>query len=156
MKRVRFFGHDDSKDIVEEGFNGKMTEIHAALGLANLKYLDEVLNDRKRKYLKYKTLLQKNKSLSFQTIKFGETNYSYFPVIFESEEKLLEIEKCLAEQQIYPRRYFYPSVNTYTKIFSSYQPMPVSEDVSKRILCLPLYWKLQDEDVEKICEIVSL
>ena len=153
LKRIRFFGHDNSKNVIEEGFNGKMTEVHAALGLVNLKYFDEVLADRKRKYLRYKTLLQKDKTLSFQAVKCGETNYSYFPVIFETEEKLIEIEKRLSEQQIYPRRYFYPSVNTYTKIVQ-YQPTSISEDVSKRILCLPLYWKLQDEDVEKICEII--
>ena len=51
LKRIRFFGHDESKDIVEDGFNGKMTEVHAALGLANLKYYDAVLSDRKQKYL---------------------------------------------------------------------------------------------------------
>jgi len=153
LKRIRFFGHNDSKNVIEEGFNGKMTEVHAALGLANLKYYDEVLADRKRKYLLYKEILRKDSSLSFQKCKTGESNYSYFPVIFESEEKLLETEKKLNQNSIFPRRYFYPSVNTYTEILP-YQPTPISEDISKRILCLPLYWKLQDEDVERICEII--
>ena len=49
LKRIRFFGHDEQKDVIEDGFNGKMTEVHAALGLANLKYFDRVLMDRKRK-----------------------------------------------------------------------------------------------------------
>jgi len=153
LKRIRFFGHNDAKDVIEDGFNGKMTEVHAALGLANLKYYDEVLADRKRKYLLYKETLQKDSSLIFQKCKMGENNYSYFPVIFESEEKLLDTEKRLNQNNIFPRRYFYPSVNTYTKIVP-YQPTPISEDISKRILCLPLYWKLQDEDVERICEII--
>ena len=151
IKRIRFFGHDDSKDIVEDGFNGKMTEVHAALGLANLKYYDEVLQDRKDKYFYYKEKLSTNENLSFQTIKHGETNYSYFPVIFKSEEELLKVEKALNKQKIYPRRYFYPSLNTYTKVVE-YINMPVSEDISKRILCLPLYWKLEYKDMDRIIE----
>jgi dTDP-4-amino-4,6-dideoxygalactose transaminase len=59
LKRIRFFGHNLEKDIVEDGFNGKMTEVHAALGLANLKYFDEVLNDRKKNTLCIKRLYQK-------------------------------------------------------------------------------------------------
>jgi len=151
IKRIRFFGHDDSKDIVEDGFNGKMTEVHAALGLANLKYYDEVLQDRKDKYFYYKEKLSTNENLSFQIIKHGETNYSYFPVIFKSEEQFLTVEKALNEQKIYPRRYFYPSLNTYTKVVD-YINMPVSEDISKRILCLPLYWKLVYKDMDRIIE----
>jgi dTDP-4-amino-4,6-dideoxygalactose transaminase len=155
LQRIRFFGHSDDKtDIVEDGFNGKMTEVHAALGLANLKYHKQVAEDRKRKYNLYLELLQNNPELTFQKLKTGESNYSYFPVIFESEEKLLETENKLKEAQIYPRRYFYPSVNTYTKVVP-YQPCPISEDISKRILCLPLYWELKEEDVQQIVQIIN-
>ena len=154
LKRIRFFGHNDAKDVIEDGFNGKLTEVHAALGLANLKYYDEVLSDRKRKYEMYKNALSSNKSLSFQQNKTGETNYSYFPVIFENESVLLEVEKRLNNHQVFPRRYFYPSINIYTEIIE-YQPMPISEDISKRILCLPLYWNLADEDIKRIIEIVK-
>ncbi len=153
LKRIRFFGHNDAKDIIEDGFNGKLTEVHSALGLANMKYYDEVLADRKRKYEMYKNALSADKSLSFQKNEIGETNYSYFPVIFETEEKLLKTERKLNEQNIFPRRYFYPSVNTYTNVVE-YQSMPLSEDISKRILCLPLYWNLADEDVERIIDII--
>ncbi len=154
IKRIRFFGHDDSKDIVEDGFNGKMTEVHAALGLANLKYYDEVLQDRKNKYFYYKEKLSTNENLSFQTTRHGEPNYSYFPVIFKSEELLLKVEKALNEQKIYPRRYFYPSLNTYTNVVE-YVNMPISEDISKKILCLPLYFKLEYKDIDKIIQIVK-
>lgn len=154
LKRIRFFGHNDNKDVVEDGFNGKMTEIHAALGLANLKYFDEVLEDRKNKYLLYKEILGKSPEIKFQEITLEQTNYSYFPVIFESEEKLLEVEKHLNENNIYPRRYFYPSVNTYSEIVE-YQPTPISEDISKRVLCLPLYLKLPTEEVENIANMIS-
>jgi len=149
LKRIRFFGHDEKKDIVEDGFNGKMTEVHAALGLANLKYYEEVLKDRKEKYFYYKKELVENTALTFQATKHGETNYSYFPVIFENEEKLLKAENALHDINIYPRRYFYPSLNTFEHIVD-YVKMPVSEDISKRILCLPLYWKLNYSDMDRV------
>lgn len=154
LTRIRFFGHDVSKEIVEDGFNGKMTEIHAALGLANLKYYDEVLADRKRKYAIYQEALQDVEGLQFQVCKVGETNYSYFPVLFNSESELLRVEKYLNEHSIYPRRYFWPSVNTYDKIMK-YQRIEISEGVSKRVLCLPLYKKLLSKDVTQICEIIK-
>lgn len=154
LKRIRFFGHNDAKDVVEDGFNGKLTEVHAALGLANMKYYDAVLADRKRKYLLYKDLLKELPEIRFQKIRQGEQNYSYFPVILESEQQLLQTEKILAEHHVFPRRYFYPSVNTYTKIVS-YQPMPISEDIASRILCLPLYYSLPDEDLMRIVELVK-
>ncbi|MDD4227702.1 MAG: DegT/DnrJ/EryC1/StrS family aminotransferase, partial [Mariniphaga sp.] len=149
LKRIRFFGHNDEKDIVEDGFNGKMTEVHAALGIVNLKYYDEVLSDRKEKYNFYKEALSNIPGLTFQKIKQGTTNFSYFPVIFESEAQLLKVEKALNTENIFPRRYFYPSVNSYTNIVE-YKATPVSEDIAKRILCLPLYWKLSLKDLETI------
>lgn len=153
LQRIRFFGHDQDKNVVEDGFNGKMTEIHAALGLVNLNYFDRVLEDRKEKYLLYKELLEKNEDLSFQRIKMDETNFSYFPLIFPSEEKLLDIEKKLNKEKIFPRRYFYPSVNTYTEIVN-YQPTPVSEDISRRVMCLPLYYNLTKEEIRNISQII--
>lgn len=154
LKRIRFFGHDAAKDVIEDGCNGKMTEIHAALGLANLKYYDRVLDDRREKYLLYKEQLGDLGFVTFQRISEDATNYSYFPLIFDSEERLLAAERSLNAWNIFPRRYFYPSVNTYTKIVP-YDPMPVSEDISKRILCLPLYRDLDIEVVETICQIIG-
>lgn len=154
LERIRFFGHNEQKDIVEDGFNGKMTEVHAALGLANLKYYDEVLADRKEKYLLYRDGLGQVPGMKFQEIKDGECNYSYFPVIFPTEEALLNVEKALNEEKIFPRRYFYPSVNTFTEILT-YQSNPISEDISKRILCLPLYWKLEKRAIDQICQKIS-
>ena len=149
LKRIRFFGHDDSKDVVEDGFNGKMTEVHAALGLANLKYYEIVLNDRRAKYNHYKEMLSSSEGIIFQEFRHGLANFSYFPVIFRSESLLLNVVMKLNEINIFPRRYFYPSVSTYTKIMDK-SFMAVSEDVSKRILCLPLYWGLEEVKMEII------
>ena len=154
LKRIRFFGHDENKNIVEEGFNGKMTEVHAALGLANLKYYDEVLNDRKKKYEYYKQNLEQFCNLKFQLTKYGESNCSYFPVIFESEHLLLKIEKILNKNNIFPRRYFYPSVNTFNKILKE-TSLPISEEISRKILCLPLFKELSIDDIDRIISIIT-
>lgn len=153
LQRIRFFGHNSNKEVVEDGFNGKMTEIHAALGLVNLKYFDTVLNDRREKYLLYKDLLGRNEKLRFQQINIQENNFSYFPVIFDSEEKLLQVEEELKKENIFPRRYFYPSVNTYTEIVK-YQSCPISEDISQRIMCLPLYYNLSQSQITSIANII--
>ncbi len=154
LKRIRFFGHDDKKDIVEDGFNGKMTEVHAALGIANLKYYDKVLEDRKSKYLYYQEKLSENKEVSFQNIKFGESNHSYFPIIFETEELLMKAEKALNDDNIFPRRYFYPSLNTFNHVVD-YVSMPISEEISKKIFCLPLYLSLGYNDMDRVINILQ-
>ncbi len=154
LKRIRFFGHNDKKDIVEEGFNGKMTEVNAALGLANLKYSAEVLADRKAKYGYYKEALKALPGISFQKVENDACNYSYMPVIFPSEAVMLHVESELNKSSIFPRRYFYPSVNTYTNIVK-YQPCPKSEDIASRILCLPLYYTLPMQTIDTIIGIIK-
>ena len=154
LKRIRFFGHDEKKDIVEDGFNGKMTEVHAALGLANLKYFDDVLNDRKEKYEFYLNELSNLADLSFQKQKYGICNNSYFPVIFKNENQLIKVQTELNKENIYPRRYFYPSVNTFTKVLD-YEKCEISEEISNKILCLPLFYKLDKEHIIKIVKIIN-
>lgn len=152
LQQIRFFGYDENKEIVRNGFNGKMTEVHAAVGIANLAYLARALADRKRKHTRYQDLLSESPRLAFQKIN-QSTNYSYFPVVFQSEEAVLYVANSLQENGIVPRRYFYPSVNTYTEIVN-YQPAPVSEDIANRILCLPLYYNLSDGDIDRIAQLV--
>ena len=150
LRRIRFFGFENHADIVEDGFNGKMTEVHAAVGIANLRYLDKALADRKAKYARYKEILGQNPDIRFQKIT-SDCNYSYFPAIFKDEETTLKVIEALNAINVFPRRYFYPSVNTFTKLVP-YVPMPLSEDVAKRILCLPLHFGMTMEDVEMIAE----
>lgn len=153
MKRIRFFGFsEDKSNVVEVGCNLKMTEVHASVGLVNLNYLDKALTDRKDKYSLYKSLLSACSKIKFQEIN-EDCNYSYFPIILDSECTLLKVEKALNEEGIYPRRYFYPSLNTFSDIVP-YEAMPISEDVSSRILCLPIYYDLCQEDVKRISHIV--
>ncbi len=153
LRRIRFFGFENHADIVEDGTNGKMTEVHAAVGLANLRYLDAALADRKHKYLYYKDALSTIAGLSFQKIT-DDCNYSYFPVVFPDEATCLKVIEALQADHIFPRRYFYPSVNTFTKLVPSVS-MPVSEDIASRILCLPLYFTLSMEDIDRIIGIIK-
>ena len=154
LKRLRFFGFDDGKEVIDDGTNGKMTEVHAAIGIANLKLLQSALDDRKEKYFLYKELLSRYPELKFQRIN-QDCNYSYFPVIFPTEEILLSVEHRLNQNGIFPRRYFYPSVNTFMKQLP-YTEMPISEDISRRILCLPLYYSLSKSDISRIADTMYL
>lgn len=148
LRELRFFGYNAQKDIETVGTNAKMTEVNAAIGLANLKYLDEIVADRRKKYTFYKSILSQNRLLAFQKID-ASCNCSYFPVIFKDEATLLKVEAVLCENNIFARRYFYPSVNTYSKLGVSIR-CPISESVSKRILCLPLYFMLDESSIEGI------
>ncbi len=81
-------------------------------------------------------------------------NYSYFPVIFQHEEKLLNVRKLLADNEINTRRYFYPSLNQLP-FLDNPNACPISEDIARRVLCLPLYHGLDKQDVEKISSLIN-
>jgi dTDP-4-amino-4,6-dideoxygalactose transaminase len=146
------FGHDGPLAFHGLGINGKVSELQAAMGLAVLPYMEEILQRRKAVV----DIYLKNLDFSIlRTLKLREStnwNYSYFPVIFPNENTLLDVQKKLNENEIFPRRYFYPSLNTIN--FVNGKEMPVSEEISKCVLCLPLYHNL-GEDTYRVVEIVS-
>ena len=155
LKRIRFFGYNEMKtDVLENGMNGKLSEIQSALGILNLKALDKVISKRKEKYLLYYNNLKEIDGLRFQKIKYGKTNYSYFPIVFENENILLKVEKYLNQENIFPRRYFYPSVNKFKKVVNFVKKMR-SEYLAKRILCLPLFYDLDEDIIQKICNTIK-
>lgn len=145
------FGHKGKEDFQGIGVNAKMSEFQAAMGLSVLPYIDEIIKSRKI------TIEHYNKGLSqFQLLKIREHtqwNHSYFPIIFKSEEELLKVQKCLNDNNVFPRRYFYPSLNTLPYI--DYKVIQISESISKRILCLPLYYDLLDSTLIKIIRIIN-
>lgn len=151
VELLKRFGHQGD-DHIQLGINAKANEFNAAMGLANLKYIDTIIADRKRAYELYDKHL-KSKFKKQRITEDTAYNYSYYPVIFDSEERLLVAKQKLEEFNIFPRRYFYPSLNTLPYLPST-QECPISEDVSKRILCLPLYYEIKEEDVEGICKIL--
>lgn len=150
----RNFGHDGPEVFNEIGINGKNSEFHAAMGLCNLKYIDEILERRKSQYILYKELLKSNE-LSFQLIHENiEYNYAYFPVVFKTEAILKNVINELNNNNIFPRRYFYPSLNNLG-IFEKYKVVcPNAERIASTILCLPIYHDLENSEIEMICEII--
>ena len=151
LELMKRFGHEGDNHILL-GINAKQDEINAAMGLVNLGHVKEIISERKRISEFYDELL-KGKLQRPKKQKSLEYNYAYYPVIFKSEEDLLRTFSRLAEIAVYPRRYFYPSLNQLPYI-SEACPCPISEDISKRIACLPLYVGLGDEVIDKICSVV--
>lgn len=147
------FGHNGPLAFHGLGINGKMSELQAAMGLAVLPYMEMII-DKRRKVVDFY-----NENLDFsklKTLKIRENtqwNYSYYPVIFENEAQLLTVQKVLNKNQIFPRRYFYPSLNTIEYING--QSMPVSESIASRILCLPLYVGISIENMTKIVTLIN-
>ncbi len=154
IRRLRFFGFDERKEIVDGGMNAKMTEISAALGLANLAHLPEVMATRRRKYELYRHELADCPHVRFQAYRPDEYNFCYMPVLFDSEERLLAAERELQRRHIVPRRYFHPALDTLG-IFGQRDALPISRRVAACILCLPLYTKLADAQIKRICAIVA-
>jgi len=147
------FGHKGEIDFYGLGINGKMNELQAAMGIAVLPYLEYLINTRRHQVKCYDEYLN-FKNLRRITIRKNTSwNYSYYPVIFNNENQLLEVQKALNEKKIFPRRYFYPSLNTLDYV--EFQEMKISQQVSKTILCLPLYAELQDSDLELISNIIN-
>lgn len=145
---MRNFGHHGQEEFWGLGINGKNSELHAAMGLCNLSYVDEIIATRKEISRWYDELLEgaeiKKPLLPAGTV----PNYAYYPVLFRSEEVLLAVKTRLNELDIYPRRYFYPSLNTLPYVGNLH--FPKSENCAKTILCLPLYFDLSHNDVRKI------
>lgn len=149
----RSFGHrnDDYRSI---GINAKNSELHAAMGLCVLPKVPELIDARKAIFDQYQAQLDLSK-MSRPTLLPGmDYNYAYYPVVLESEETLLRVFDALRVEDIVPRRYFYPSLNTLP-FLKSYQSCPVSESVARRVLCLPLYPGLPETDVARIANIVN-
>ena len=147
------FGHKGSLDFHGLGINAKMSELQAAMGLSVLPNMDVIISERKKVVDFYNINLDFSKLKSLKLRDNTSWNYSYYPVIFENEEQLLRIEKVLNENQIIPRRYFFPSLNTIE--YTDGEKMPISESIASRILCLPLYVGLSLFDLKNIVLLIN-
>jgi dTDP-4-amino-4,6-dideoxygalactose transaminase len=147
------FGHKTPTEIVGWGINGKMSELNAAMGLAVLPYINDIVRGRRNVFENYQKELKNTILKQIKLFSHTYWNYSYFPVLFPTEEMLLTTVIALKEVEVIPRRYFYPSLNTINKL--SKVNMFVAESVSKRILCLPLYDGLNKDKIIKIINIVK-
>ena len=144
------FGHKTAETFHGVGINAKMSELQAAMGLAVFPHIKRIIDSREEIIKFYKKTLPKIKLLKLR--KHTGWNSSYFPVIFNNEIELLKAQKELNLNNIFPRRYFYPSLNKI--VLGNNQKMKVSETISKNILCLPLYVELEETIIKQISTII--
>ena len=146
------FGHNND-DHFQLGINGKNSEFHAAMGLCVLKYVPEIIANRKAISEEYDRLLAGAVGRPVPPVGL-EYNYAYYPVLLENEAALLTVRAALNKKQIFPRRYFYPSLNRLPYL-SKTQACPISENVASRVLSLPLYADLPMEAVKLVCDTIK-
>ena len=146
------FGHDGPEHFSGLGINGKNSELHAAMGLCVLPRVTELIQCRQEISNQYDRLLQGyglTTPLISDAVRY---NYAYYPVLFPNEEMLLAVTTALNEQQIFPRRYFYPALTDLNYVLP--QQAPVAQSVAERILCLPLAHDLATATVQRIAAII--
>ena len=147
------FGIQDEESIPELGTNAKMNEFEAAMGLCVLDDMDTIIGNRKKVY----SLYQSELAGLLQTQKIDDDvsyNYAYFPVLFQSEEQLKKTQQALVEMSCFPRRYFYPSLDSLSYIEPK-QFCPVSRDISSRSLSLPISDSLDEGTQRSIIQTVK-
>jgi dTDP-4-amino-4,6-dideoxygalactose transaminase len=150
---MRNFGFDGPEAFAELGINGKNSEFHAAMGLANLKYVDDIINRRKELTLHYQKKLGTVKGYMPIWAEGVINNYSYIPFVFESETLMKKCMEVLGAHEIFARRYFYPSLST-TLPYLPIMKMPVTDEVACKVLCLPLYYDLSFEEIDLIARLI--
>lgn len=145
---LRNFGHDGPEAFFGLGINGKMSELQAGMGQVLLPRVDELIAHRRRVSERYEELLA-DLPLTRPVAREGTTyNYAYYPVLFSDEDQLLRAKEGLEQREIYPRRYFYPSLNRLPYVEGV--ACPVAEDAARRILCLPLSPELAEEEISAV------
>ncbi len=148
------FGHQGNEAFQGLGINAKMSEPQAAMGLAVLPYMAEIFNERQLICEQYSAAFELTPLEELAIRPDTDWNYSYYPVLFENEAQLLKVKAALELHSIFPRRYFYPSLNTLP--YLEVTPMPISESISKRVMCLPLYVGLKGNDFETVNQIIRI
>lgn len=147
------FGIENEESIPHLGTNAKMNEFEAAMGLCMLDEMEFVIEQRKKIFEYYEEEL--NGLVKFQEKNKDTTNnFSYFPIILEDETRLKKVQNALTYEKIFPRRYFYPSLDTLDYIEPK-QYAANSRDISKKILALPIFVELEKADQDKIIKIVK-
>ena len=160
LYNLKNFGIHGPERVEAVGANAKMNEFCAAMGICNLRHVDEEIAKRKAVVERYRTHLEGVEGIQLNPVQDGVTpNYAYFPAVFD--EKVFgssrnEVFDALAEQGIGARKYFYPITNSFECFHGQYDvnDTPVALHLSKRVLTLPLYADLALEDVDRICEII--
>ncbi|PIF59320.1 DegT/DnrJ/EryC1/StrS aminotransferase family protein [Flavobacterium sp. 2] len=150
---IRNFGISGFDSFSELGINGKNSEFHAAMGLVNLNHIESIHNNRKSIVSRYDEKLRTLKAYRPVWHKDSEQNFAYYCVVLDSEELLLKIKSVLDSNEIFTRRYFYPSLASALPYIEP-KKFNVTDAISKRVLCLPLYYDLTIEEVDLICRLI--
>jgi len=147
------FGHNGPLDFYGLGINAKMSELQAAMGLAVLPHIDFIVAERKKVVDYYNAQLNFTQLKKLKIRENTEWNYSYYPIIFNNEEQLLVAQQVLNDNNIIPRRYFYPSLNNLPYVTKV--AMPVTDSIAPCVLCLPLYVGLLENELERIVSLIN-
>lgn len=159
LEMLKNFGFNNNGSIELVGTNAKMNEFQAAMGIVNLRHIQDNINIRKKLVLKYRELLKEVRGIRYlEDIEGVKHNYSYFPIIVEDEYKYSrdELHRHLAEKNFFTRKYFYPLCNEFQAYYNGnysfdFSNLTVAKKISERILCLPLSTHMKIEHVEWIC-----
>lgn len=143
-------GHDSFSIL---GINGKNSEYHAAMGIVNLKHIEEIKSKRIALSEYYDEKLKNVKAFRPLWHAQSKNNGAYYPVVFETEELMLKCQANLKLSEIGTRRYFYPSLAAALPYVTPVD-MPITDDISKRVLCLPLYFSLSFEEIDLITRLI--
>ena len=160
LNDMKNFGIHGPESVEFTGGNAKMSEFQAAMGICNLRHLDNAIKCRKAVVERYRSHLEGIEGISLNPIqKDVEPNYAYFPIVFDEKKfgsSRNEVMEALAEQGIGARKYFYPLTNTFECFHGAYDvsQTPVALHISKRVLTLPLYEELSIDDVDRICSVI--
>jgi dTDP-4-amino-4,6-dideoxygalactose transaminase len=161
IDQLKNFGHVGETNVVAPGINGKMSEFNAALGLLQLKYVDQAIQKRKEIDNAYRTGLSGVKGVHCLG-DAGElvANYAYFPILIDNKYPLDRdgLYEKMKENGVHPRRYFYPLISEfsmYRGLPSSHRDnLPVATRAASQVLCLPIYPDLSTEKVDEICQFI--
>ena len=144
------YRYDLKMSLPKEGINAKMSELNAAWGLALLEKYREIYSKKKIIYNRYINNFTNSKVIVIN--KYFKHNYNYVPILFSSKQLKEKIFLKLKRKNIYARKYFYPSLNKLSHF--KYEKMIISEEISDRILCLPIYEDLKLKIVDKITNLI--
>ncbi len=150
---IRNFGFDGPEAFAELGLNGKNSEFHAAMGLVNLDYIDKIHNNRKIITKRYDDKIKGFNAIKPLWHQSATLNFAYYPLVLETEELLHKCVDTLKLNEIFVRRYFYPSLSNILPYLEPVE-MPITENIAKRVLCLPLFHDLTLEEVDLICRLL--
>ncbi len=154
---LRNFGMTAPESVDMVGTNAKMNEFQAAMGLCNLKYINENIAERKLAEETYRARLQDVSGIKLSPVQDGVTqNYAYFPVVFDGYKLTRdEIAQKLSENGIFARKYFYPITNEFYCYKGKYKgETPIAKAISEKVLTLPMYAGLTEDEVNMICDII--